>query len=1488
MVGRFDLDGACHSPEGWGPVSHLRKFDLTPCFEQGVVLPTLLVILLAAGAVQVGLLRKEPARERKSRKNKWIHRAEELSLVLAIACAISGAEIGHVLDKTVAVTQTTLLEPIALAILPIVARLNRSHARRPSTVILLFWPAYCAYNVIYTRTAIDVGLPQPPIALVLRWATAACGLIAWVLEQFGPEYAEEPDRADQAFPELYKENPIVTASIFDIWFFGWLSPLMRLGAKRPITEADLPSLLEHDEAERLGDNLEQQMKKHGVIISLFRAYGGPYGAAAIIKIIHDVLAFMQPQLLRLFLAYIASYQAYHDTPSSPSIIQGFTIVVLMFIAGITQSIMQHQYFQRCYETGMRVRAGLISTIYRKALLLSNDSRSQSTGDIVNLMSVDATRLQDVCTYGLVAISGPWQITLAFISLYNLLGWSAFVGVAIMLLSIPLNTFVARFLKKMQEQQMKNRDERTRLMSELLSNVRSVKLYAWEHAFLRKILHVRNEKELKLMRKIAIFNSLSSTLWITIPILVGFASFATAAAVYPYPLTSDIIFPALSLFMLLQFPLAMFANVTTNLVEAWVSAKRLSKFFNSSELQPDARQVEIPEVVPEGATVLRIEDGDFAWASDAPTPTLEGISLSVRKGELVGVFGRVGAGKTSLASAIIGDMHRREGTVYVGGTIAYASQNPWVMSATVRDNILFSHEYDETFYNLVLDACALRPDLALMPQGDQTEVGEKGITMSGGQRARLSLARAVYARADLTLLDDVLAAVDSHVARHVFNQVIGPRGILASKARILITNSVAFAQHFDQIVYLRRGIIVEQGPYTKLAGNAEGELFKLIHGHGQAGSSSAGATAAPTPTESVTPPSEDTIAEEEKLDEEKLAEKLQRRGSFMRAKVAALPAPSQSSSASQGLSQEVSQQGRVSKRVYWRYIEAASKYGFAMFIVSMLLQQVCSVLANVSLKTWGEGNRAAGNNSDALGYLWVYGVLSCSSAVLSGASAVFIWVLCSLRSSKNLHDSMLNSVMRAPLTWYELTPSGRIMNLFSRDMYVVDQVLARVISMLFRTIATVSGIVVVITASFPLFLVAIPPLAWFYSKVTTYYLSTSRELQRLNAVSRSPLFSWFSESLNGLSTIRAFGMQSVFEGINARRIDRNQVCYLPTTSVNRWLALRLEFVGASIILFTSSLAMVSLITSSVDAGLVGLVISYALNTTSSLNWLVRAASEVEQNIVSGERMLQYIELEPEAPYEVPETKPEGEWPAEGVVEFRNYSLRYRPELDLVLRDISLKFKPAEKIGICGRTGAGKSSLLLALFRVLEPAGGTIYIDGVDITTIGLHDLRSAISIVPQSPDLFEGTVRENIDPVGEHADADIWVALEQAHLKEFVEGLPGALDAPVQEGGSSLSAGQRQLVCFARALLRKTKILVLDEATSAVDLQTDRAIQDIIRGPQFKDVTLLTIAHRLNTIIDSDRVLVLSDGKVLEFDEPQTLLARPESAFRSLAAEAGLA
>ncbi|EJD44880.1 metal resistance protein ycf1 [Auricularia subglabra TFB-10046 SS5] len=1475
----------CTDESWWPPVSCARAFDLSLCFERVALLPGLSAAFILLAAANVFLLLRRHEKLERGRASTAVLRFKILTLFVTLVVAAVR------LDAPSAIVQA------AAAVL---VWANHTRARWSSTLLLLFWPVHVAALAVSARTDALVG---DRVSVQLHATLAALELFTLVCEVLGPEIGMEHDP---------RENPLARANIFSIWSFGWLTPFMTLGAHKYVTAEDLYKMDEKDETEILGARLQKTMQKtDNLWFALMRAYGWPMFVALTLKVAQDFLAFAQPQLLRLLLRFLPRYQAsrrrddhvpldfnsffilsgLHDDSSDEPVplLQGFAIAGLMFLAALTQTAILHQYFQRCFETGMRVRAGLVRALYAKALILAASERSaRATGDIVNLMSVDTTRLQDLCTYGLITFSGPLQITLAFTSLYNLLGWPAFVGVGVMVVSIPLNTYIAQVMKRMQQTQMKNRDQRTREMTEILGNIKSIKLYAWEPAFIRRVLHIRNERELAMLRRIGVLNVLSGALWAGVPLLVAFASFAVAARTGTV-LTADIIFPAIALFMLLQFPLAMFSMITSSVVEALVSVRRLKSFLRAGELQADARAVLPPPSSPSEAT-LEIRGGEFAWdASEGKAPTLEGIDLKVCPGQLVGILGRVGAGKSSLLSAIVGEMARIEGEVVVRGSVAYAPQNPWIMSGSVRDNILFSHTFEQEFYDIVLDACALRPDLETLPDGDQTMVGEKGITLSGGQRARIALARAVYARADLYLLDDVLAAVDSHVARHVFDNVIGPRGILADKARVLVTNTVAFVRQFDELVFMRRGIILERATYAQAMLDEACELHRLIvhHGRGLTGSTSANVSGSATP---VTMAGETAVDSPADSDSKSLGstEKPVERRSFGKATQVPLKTvqpPGQPDLAKPVASKEHTEVGKVKWRVYTQYISAASRTGFALFVLLILASQASSLAANVVLMRWGD----AGAQANVSYFIMLYGLCALASAVFSALSGLFLWVLCTLRSARYLHDSMLFAVLRAPLSFFETTPTGRIMNLFSRDTYVVDQVLARVIQGFVRTLSSVLAIVVVVCTSFPLFLVSLPPLAFIYHKVMTYYLATSRELKRLDAVSRSPIFAWFSESLGGLSTIRAFGQQHIFTANFERLVDRNQECYILSISVNRWLAIRLELLGATIILTASSLALATLgLRGTIDAGLVGLVLSYGLNTTGSLNWVVRSASEVEQNIVSVERILHYVDLEPEAPDYIEENKPKGKWPSEGRLEFRDYSLRYRANLDLVLKDISLDIKPREKIGICGRTGAGKSSLLLALFRIIEPASGTILIDGVDITTLGLHDLRSAISIIPQEPQLFEGSMRENIDPTGQYGDEEIWVALEQAHLKEYVKSLAKGLDAGVAEGGSSMSAGQRQLLCFARALLRKSTILVLDEATSAVDLESDKAIQDILHGPQFANVTMLTIAHRLHTILESDRVLVLDAGKVAEFDTPQNLLADRDSRFFSLAAEAGLA
>ncbi|KAG8854878.1 hypothetical protein FRB96_007278 [Tulasnella sp. 330] len=1473
----------CASAEGWGPVSKLREFDFTPCFESSALLGGITALILFGSLLRTFQLRHSSIRPQNVKTRGWL--VAKLSVycittILAIVLFVwhIKASDSPLHDES---TYVGIIHILAFPASALLTRSNHTKTRRSSSLLSILWPLYITAQLISLRTFFEINNEDAhDRRFILTSVLTGLVTLVFALELKGQELIQDLEK---------KESPYVVANFYSRMFFQWMTPLMTTGASRFITEEDMYELLPDDQSKVLGERLQnywdRQKNKNSWALwrALAHAYGGTFAFAALLKIAQDILAFAQPQLLRLLLSYITSYQ--ENAQSTP--FEGMALALIMFVAALIQTAILHQYFYLCFLTGMRVRAGLVTTVYKKALVMSNDSTG-SRGETVNLMSLDATRMQDLCAYGLIFISGPFQILLAFVSLYRLLGWPSFVGVAIMAISVPLQSLMARYLKTLQSKQMKIRDQRTKLMSELLSNIKSIKLYSWEEAFKKMVSAVR-DAELRKLKTIGVTTALNMVLWSTIPLLVAFATFAVTAYASSKELTADVIFPAIALFNLLGFPLAMFAHIVASWVQASVSVKRLAEFLSNSELQPDAVQITNNVDLSPGDTVLSIRDGTFKWLGKTAESTLQDIDLTVRKGDLVGVMGRVGAGKSSLLSAIIGEMTKLEGEVSLRGSTAYAPQNPWIMSSSVRDNITFFRKFDQTYYDLVLDACALRQDIALLADGDLTEVGEKGITLSGGQRARVSLARAVYARADLYLLDDVLAALDAHVGRHVFDHVIGPHGLLATKARIHVTNGVAFASQHDQIHFMRRGIFLESGSYGDIMSKPGSELFKLVTGMSTLGSGPGSGTLTPNSEGTAIDPEETALVLEASIGDIKKGtrRKSQRAPSLLSPEAQKASTGESLTRLSRVVQKERSEQGKVKREVYWQYLQAASIIGSIAYVFSVVLTQVFNVLSTWILKIWGENYRSSHPRPHSFFLSW-YGAFIAAAALASVAAGVLLWVTLAVRSGRRLHDRMLNSVLRAPLQFFESTPQGRIMNLFSRDQYVVDEVMVRVLSGFMRTLAMVAGIFIVIVGAFPIAIVAIMPLVFLYKAIMTYYLSTSREIKRLDAVSKSPIFAWFQESLGGLSTIRAYRLQSTFIVTNEIRLDANQRCYMPSTNVNRWLAVRLEFVGAIIVLMTTILSMIALFTSGkVDAGLVGFVLSYALNTTQALNWVVRQAGEVEQNIVSVERIMTYIDLESEAAYEIPDSKPAESWPSKGEIEFKNYSMRYRPDLEPCLVDLNFKIHGGERIGICGRTGAGKSSSTLALLRILEACAGSIAIDGVDISKIGLHDLRSAISIIPQEPQLFEGTIRQNVDPTGLYEDLHIWTALEQSHLKDYVLSLPGGLDGEVREGGSSLSSGQRQLLCFARALLRKSKILILDEATSAVDLQTDEAIQDIIRGPQFQGVTMLTIAHRLNTIVGSDRILVLDCGAVAEFDTPASLMANPNSKFYSLAEEAGI-
>lgn len=1523
----------CDGAEGWGPMSPTRDFDLTPCFQALVLwfAPALAFIIMSVHA-----LRKWSRCEVQVRSENSMHILHEKDGIMSAVTLLGFLEFvvligmrGNLGPAEASLTGGVQILASGAMFLSYILAFMLQHtmhmkARHGSDETLLLWTLHLLAGPVRVRTIVQITPASTlihmmlvvPLCMRLLFVLAALFLECADVEMGDnialPEDADEDVEAEaehepELTPELAaeremindlqpKESPMETAHLFSRLFFHWMQPLMSLGSRKFLKESDMWALPAGEDTEQLGNAFQyhwikfsHEAQEAGLDLestgktrfwrTLFASYGRPFVIAAGFKVVQDILAFVQPQLLRMLLAFVQNWEwapteALRGTP-----LRGFVIAALLFLTAAIQTLSLHQYFQLVNIAGMRARAGVVTALFRKSLRLSNKSRGErSTGDVVNLMSVDANRLPDFLMYAHILWSAVFQITIAFVSLFNLLGWSAFIGVAIMMISVPVNTMLATYLRRLSAVQMKVRDRRTGLMNEIILNIKSIKLFAWEEAFTKRLLGVRNDEELPLLRNIGVASAGFNFFWQAIPFFVSLGTFITYSMVNTQPLTADIVFPALSLYQLLNFPLSMLAGIVSMFLQTQVSAGRMASFFDSEELDENARRMlKAPASV--GSDAVRFRKASFAWSNEQESPTLCDLDLTVHGGELLAVLGRVGDGKSSLLSAILGDMVKLQGRISVHGQLAYFVQGGWCMGATVRDNILFGRAYDEALYRQCLSACALEPDLEILQLGDQTEIGERGVSLSGGQRARVALARACYAMADIYLLDDPLAAVDANVGAHIWEHVIGPRGMLRHKTRILTLNAVSYLPQCDKIVTLREGSLLEErGTFDEVMA-MRGDVYRVISSLKKKETSVEKAdTESPIESDQheTLPAWKRTLEPTDHCHRPRQLNKDELKVSTLR-HLRESQAP-----------QELQETGSVKWSVYREYAQSASTVGVVLFCVAHVLTQACTIARDVVLKQWsGENARPNVDTSRAARYyLTLYGLMGILTSVGVCVAPMILYVWLVLSSARRFHDSLFLNILRYPLQWFETTPTGRLLNLFSRDISVIDEVLPRVIQGLARSSVVVLGVICVVAYSVPVFLLAVVPLGMAYRGVMRYYLASSRELKRIDAVSKSPIFTWFQEALGGLSTIRAFGQADAFTDSFEARVDRNQMCYFPAVTCNRWLAVRIEFLGSTVILFTSMMAILMVTTGGrMSAGLLGLMLSQVLGTTQTLNWAVRSASEVEQNIVSVERVLSYSQLPMERAYHVEETAPTSKWPSQGVVEFRNYTTRYREGLEPVLRGVSFKTRPSERIGVVGRTGAGKSTLTLALFRILEATGGSVLIDGIDIATLGLHELRQSMAIIPQDAQLWQGTLRENLDPLHQYSDEDLYRVLEQARLQSIVDGHSAGLLQPVSEGGSNFSSGQRQLMCIARALVRRSSILVLDEATSNIDLDTDALIQKIVRS-EFSGTTI-TIAHRLNTIMDSDRVIVMREGKVAEFDAPSTLLKNKDGLFYSMAREAGL-
>ncbi|XP_077285786.1 multidrug-Resistance like Protein 1 isoform X3 [Arctopsyche grandis] len=1492
--------------------------QLTPCFEKTILVWTPCAFLWVFSFMEISYILHS-----KDRNIPWNFLNLIKLFITSLLLVLTLVDLGFAVHKSSGGEDvpdveyySPMVKIISFCFSGVLLFYNRRYGLRTSGLLFLFWflllvsgiPQFRSELIRYfNEEYIDRSI-YPFVSFMIYFPLV---FIMLILNCF-------VDAPPSESPYKTQKNPCPerNSSYLSRILFAWFDPLAWVGFRRPLVIEDLWSMNPEDSSAEVvplfdkywnkslkkfndvqpvakasytksSGNVDfgntKAKKQASILPALCKAFGPTFAFGSFLKFTQDVMTFISPQILSLLISFVENGE---------HMWKGFLYAVLLFGTAVIQTLVLSQYFHRMFLVGLRIRTALISAIYRKALRLSNSARKESTvGEIVNLMSVDAQRFMDLTAYLNMIWSAPLQITLALYFLWRILGPSVLAGLAVMIILIPVNGFIANRVKTLQIKQMKNKDERVKLMNEVLNGIKVLKLYAWEPSFEAQILKIRN-REIKVLKQSAYLNAATSFIWSCAPFLVTILTLIT----YCYVDDSNVLTPqkafvSLTLFNIMYLPINLLPILIVYVVETAVSVKRLNKFMNAEELDPTSTEHDKSEINP-----LVIENGRFSWGSQEPT--LHNINISIPSGSLVAIVGSVGSGKSSLLSAFLGEMDKITGRVNTYGSIAYVSQQAWIQNCTLQDNILFGKSLDKTLYNSVVDACALKQDLDMLPGGDQTEIGEKGINLSGGQKQRVSLARAVYCDNDVYFLDDPLSAVDSHVGKHIFEHVIGPSGILKKKTRLLVTHGITYLPGVDNIIVLKDGHITETGTYkellakkgafadfllqhlNKVSDQGESELIEikqqLEHSLGSTEflnklqrARSLSESASETNSEQKSP-----YPEVKKLTPEKTPE-------------ANNVNHKEKAADNKLIEAEKAETGSVKWRVYSHYLVSIGLFLSIATIVMNLIFQSFSIGSNVWLSIWSTDKDLVVNGTNDPQkrdmYLGVYGALGIGQALVSFFGDLAPLLGCWM-AAKLMHDVMLNGIMKAPLNFFDTTPSGRILARFSKDIDVLDTSLPREISDCIYCVYEVIATLVVISISTPTFIGIIIPIGFVYYFIQRFYVATSRQLKRLESVSRSPIYSHFGESVTGASTIRAYGIQDRFMEESEDKVDYNQVCYYPSIIANRWLAVRLEMIGNLIILFSALFAVLG--RDSINPGLVGLSVSYALQITQTLNWLVRMTSEVETNIVAVERIKEYGETAQEAPWEISETAPKADWPLEGQVTIEKLVMRYRSTTEPVLHGVSCEVKSGEKIGIVGRTGAGKSTLTLALFRIVEPHSGRILIDGIDISKLGLHALRSRLTIIPQDPVLFSGSLRTNLDPFDIYSDDAVWRALEHAHLKAFVKGLAAGLNHTISEGGENLSVGQRQLVCLARALLRKTRLLILDEATAAVDLETDDLIQRTIRT-EFASCTVLTIAHRLNTIMDSNRVLVLDKGNLAEFDSPEKLLENKKSIFYGMAKDAGL-
>ncbi|XP_070620278.1 ATP-binding cassette sub-family C member 8 isoform X2 [Erythrolamprus reginae] len=1242
--------------------------------------------------------------------------------------------------------------------------------------------------------------------------------------------------------------------------------------------------------------------------ALCHGFGRPLAISSIFRILADLLGFAGPLCISGIVHEIVHVRKGNETKimgvffisSQEFLANVYVLSVLLFFALLLQRTFLQASYYVAIETGINLRGAIQTKIYNKIMRLSTSNMSMgemTSGQICNLVAIDTNQLMWFFFLCPNLWAMPAQIIVGIVLLYYLLGISALIGAAVIIVLAPVQYFVATKLSQAQRSTLEYSNERLKKTNEMLRGIKLLKLYAWEHIFHSSVEETR-QKEMTSLKSFALYTSISIFMNAAIPIAAVLITFVVHAHLFVNAdFSPSVAFASLSLFHILVTPLFLLSSVVRSTVKALVSVQKLSEFLSSEEIVEEHDKCSEPRS-PDNHNKYQIlvTNGFFTWTPEG-VPTLSSIDIQIPQGQLTMIVGQVGCGKSSLLLGILGEMQMISGNVIWNssipdsetgedvssdmettvemefrkrGPVAYASQKPWLLNATVEENITFESPFNKQRYKAVIDACCLQPDIDILPHGDQTQIGERGINLSGGQRQRISVARALYQQTNVVFLDDPFSALDIHLSDHLMQE--GILNLLRADKRtiVLVTHKLQYLPHADWIIAMKDGTIQREGTLKDIQ-KSESELFEhwktLMNRQDQELEKETlieRKTVLDKKNIKNTVHSQEGLLQEEEEDDDEMPE-----------------------SDDDNLSSVLHRRSEMSWQACGKYLSSAGLLFLPLLIFSQLLKHSVMVSIDYWLVLWTSNaiSSEMGKNCSFcqefshFSYSKIFSILCCVGIILCLVTSIAIeWT--GLKVAKKLHCNLLNKIILAPMRFFETTPLGSILNRFSADCNTIDQHIPATLECLSRSTLLCLSALAVISYVTPMFVIALVPLAIMCYFIQKYFRVASRDLQQLDDSTQLPLLSHFSETVEGLTTIRAFRYESRFKQKLLEYTDSNNIASLFLTAANRWLEVRMEYIGACVVLIAAVTSITNCPKNHFSSGLVGLGLTYALMVSNYLNWMVRNLADMELQLGAVKRLNGLIKTEAEnyegllSPAQIPQN-----WPDQGEIQIQNLSVRYDSTLKPVLKNVSAHISPGQKIGICGRTGSGKSSFSLAFFRMVDAFEGRIIIDGIDIAKLPLQTLRSRLSIILQDPILFSGTIRFNLDPEKKCTDSTLWEALEIAQLKHVVKALPGGLDAIVTEGGENFSQGQRQLFCLARAFVRKTSILIMDEATASIDMATENILQKVVMTA-FADRTVVTIAHRVHTILNADMIIVMKRGVILEYDKPEVLLEREDSVFAS--------